>query len=1554
MIPLVLLSTWLLPFAVAVASKPQYLLWVSSVVQSQPMQLACLHLLNLNESVSLSVVLEHGGSDTTLFDLSVEEDTFYACTNFKISHKSSERLAFVTLSAKGNTLTISERRSVAIAAEETVTFVQTDKPIYNPGEKVLYRVVTLDTQFKPVEDLYPLIILQDPQNNAIFQWRNVTPFRNISQLSFQLSPEPILGDYTIAVETKSGHVLTQQFTVNKDVLPKFEVKVSAPHTITISDEEFQVNACARYTYGQAVLGRAQIRVCREFSASKNCENGSNEICEHFLAQLNNGCISQVISTKVFQLYHTGLLMTFSINVIVTESGTGDDNFVDNLGAPSSLLRSREWGVHVSEKTSVFITELLGSVNFENVDPFYRRGISYSGTLKFYGPNNVPVANRLLQLELNSRVVGNYTTDENGEARFSIDTSDMFDSRLTLKASYLRPRSCYLPGWLTPQYSDAHLSVSRFYSGSNSFLKIVSESQPLSCSQQKVVTVLFSLSRAAHGGKPRLTFFYLVSLPPGVHGAALRREGVPQQAAAARGVLQIPLLRYSKEVKQLVFSRQVNEQIKAHWKPDALDNCHPLSPSVSHHSPDTWHTAGARSIVVMARGAIFLSGQQEVRNEAWNGNFSLSIDISPDLAPVAVLLVYTVHPSGEIVADSVRFQIDKCFKNKVGIRFSKKQGPPGSNATVHLQAAPNSFCALWAVDKSVLLLRAEQQLSAESVYNMLPNSELYGYFYQGLNLDDSKADPCIPQKDMFYNGLYYTPVTNYGDGDIYDIIRDMGLKVFTNLHYRKPEVCPVATNDPFPQPLYLKRERFELVRDGPVGIASFDRADHANPVAGAVTATVRAHFPQTWIWDLVSVDASGSASLSFVVPDTVTQWEAGAFCVSGEAGFGLAPTAPLLVMPSFFVEVTLPVSVVQNEQCDLMVSVFSYLSTCVESDEANSNTLRSNGSEILQAGERKVYVWTVAPKRPGALNITVTAESRQNNACPSEAMEQPNLNWKDVVVKKLLVEPEGIEKEKTQSFLICTDGTKSSRQVALDLPDGVVEGSARVFFTVVGDILGVAMQNLENVLQEPSGWGEQNVALLASDTYVLDYLRATDQLTAEVKSKTLFLLSNGFQKQLSFKNFDGSYSVFWQRNQKGNLRFSALTFKTFERMKEYIFIEETIQTQTLIWLSGKQKPNGCFASDHEFLHGAVEGGQDEEVALTAYVTVALLEAGLNSTFPALRNGLFCLEGALERGVTEGHTRAILAYAFALAGKEGRVESLLQVLDQSATKTSNAIYWEKERKANTEESPSFRPWAPSAEAEQTCYVLLAVISRQIPDLTYASKVVQWLARKMDSHGGFHSVQDTTVCLLAITNYMKLTFSHGQNTVTFRSEGSSEVFQVNRDNRFLVQRSELTKAVGHYTVDVEGRGCAFIQATVRFNVPLPKKASGFSLSLKTVKNNSSSVLQASFDLTVTLKYTGAHRSPVVVLVDVKMLSGFCAIMASIEELERNGQVMRTEMKDGHVLLYLENDFDTVNSFTFSVEQINLVSNIQPAPVMVYNYYEKDEYAFDSYNIGNISVSQ
>lgn len=87
----------------------------------------------------------------------------------------------------------------------------------------------------------------------------------------------------------------------------------------------------------------------------------------------------------------------------------------------------------------------------------------------------------------------------------------------------------------------------------------------------------------------------------------------------------------------------------------------------------------------------------------------------------------------------------------------------------------------------------------------------------------------------------------------------------------------------------------------------------------------------------------------------------------------------------------------------------------------------------------------------------------------------------------------------------------SMVINVELP--TISHSNFLFFPFLGDILGLTMQNLENLLQMPYGCGEQNIALVASDTYVLDYLKATKQLTEEVKSKAFFFLSNGEKIQI---------------------------------------------------------------------------------------------------------------------------------------------------------------------------------------------------------------------------------------------------------------------------------------------------------------------------------------------------------------------------------------------------------------------------------------------------------
>lgn len=47
-----------------------------------------------------------------------------------------------------------------------------------------------------------------------------------------------------------------------------------------------------------------------------------------------------------------------------------------------------------------------------------------------------------------------------------------------------------------------------------------------------------------------------------------------------------------------------------------------------------------------------------------GQFTFTLPVNVKIAPLAKVLVYLVLESGEVIADSVNFKIEKCFTNKV--------------------------------------------------------------------------------------------------------------------------------------------------------------------------------------------------------------------------------------------------------------------------------------------------------------------------------------------------------------------------------------------------------------------------------------------------------------------------------------------------------------------------------------------------------------------------------------------------------------------------------------------------------------------------------------------------------------------------------------------------------------------------------------------------------------------------------------------------------------------------------------------------------------------------
>eukprot|EP00118_Oscarella_pearsei_P023406 m.279849 g.279849 ORF g.279849 m.279849 type:complete len:363 (+) comp40627_c0_seq9:384-1472(+) len=95
---------------------------------------------------------------------------------------------------------------------------------------------------------------------------------------------------------------------------------------------------------------------------------------------------------------------------------------------------------------------------------------------------------------------------------------------------------------------------------------------------------------------------------------------------------------------------------------------------------------------------------------------LSVVMTNDMAPLARLVVYAVRSDGEVVADSIAFDVIGLFKNKVTIDFSKKEEKPGSSINLRVTASPNSYIGLLAIDRSAEFLATSNDIGQSFVTN----------------------------------------------------------------------------------------------------------------------------------------------------------------------------------------------------------------------------------------------------------------------------------------------------------------------------------------------------------------------------------------------------------------------------------------------------------------------------------------------------------------------------------------------------------------------------------------------------------------------------------------------------------------------------------------------------------------------------------------------------------------------------------------------------------------------------------------------------------------------
>ena len=201
----------------------------------------------------------------------------------------------------------------------------------------------------------------------------------------------------------------------------------------------------------------------------------------------------------------------------------------------------------------------------------------------------------------------------------------------------------------------------------------------------------------------------------------------------------------------------------------------------------------------------------------------------------------------------------------------------------------------------------------------------------------------------------------------------------------------------------------------------------------------------------------------------------AFAIDPTTGLGVADESlKVKVFRPFFIQLSLPYSIIRGESVALRALVFNYQKTPVRAEVSMDNVKgqfdfageavgakKSTRQVTIPAFDAVAVNFVITPKQLGNIDIVVKATTDHAG---------------DAIDRKLLVKPEGQPQYFNKAMFVRMDegAAKMQKTFTVDVPANFVPGSLLAKVSGIADILGPSMNHIDDLLHMPYGCGEQNM------------------------------------------------------------------------------------------------------------------------------------------------------------------------------------------------------------------------------------------------------------------------------------------------------------------------------------------------------------------------------------------------------------------------------------------------------------------------------------------------
>ncbi|XP_061563254.1 complement C3-like [Cololabis saira] len=1545
-----------------VSSSPRFTLLAPDLLRTDSQENIYLQADSVSTPITVSITIQDFNKATTLLQDSVtlsQENDYHTLKAIQLAsdllNRDEKKNKFIYLKVNFGGFH-SEERVMMVSFHSGYIFIQTDKPIYNPGDIVRFRTFVSSPLFKAFDNSITVDI-QNPDGVVVKQLTRRRATGGVIADSFQLSE--MVSEGTWIVTAKFDHwqqnTFTSQFEVKKYILPAFNVTLTPRKSfISLDDKELDVEISASYLYGEPVQGTAYVvfgvKINQEMKRLSSLKQVSN---------LDGGVVTLSMDEIKAAYPNIRSLVGNSVYVkvsVLTKTG-------------SDLVEA--------EKTGIKIVESPYVLSFKDMPKYFKPGLPFDFTIQVSNHDGSPARNVLVKLNLLDTPLTVFA----GTARASVN---MPNNHLAQTITAVTTQADLRPDQQAKQQITVQ-PYTTFNRRQQNYLYISTSTNTVSLKERLSLDLSISTSDPSH--KELIKHITYLVLNKGRIQSA-ERVAVTGQIVTSVGLLVTPEMMPSFRVVafySIPWNGQEEVVSDSVWI-DVTDSCvggltvGSADGRPRDHAPgkslrfQIRGDPGAKVSLVAVDNAVYLLNKNRLtQRKIWDtvehgdvgctkggGRNAAGVFTDAGLLYVSNMGFQTPTRQALQCPGSARrrrsaellkrkTELESHYKEKLQRRCCKdglreiKMPYSCTRRSLYITEGPECIlafrycCATFRdqVFNTEIPTAAPPFTTAPPTTTALPT--LRAFVRERVHFSARERTP-----------IYHSASKNFGWDS--GMRRTSGRTMDRTFSFAGKEEEEEEEEE--------VEAAVDLSEDDSDGEEEWEYLDETQ-------IYLRSKFYESWLWMDVSLpsntgrDGLASKNMENPLPDSITEWGVLAISASPHTGFCVAEPYNVRAWKPFFVDLKLPYSVARNEQVEIKAVIHNYgyedlqvRVVLMKTEGICSVAFKDRHTQevTLSAGSSVAVPYTIVPLVVGKLPLEVMVVGRE-------------MMGGDRVQKSLRVVLEGVQKTEVWSVVLnpaAQGGTQTVRVGKTELESVVPNSEPETFINVRGNVLADSIDNsisedsLASLIRMPGGCVEQNLASITLPliaTLYLDRSNNWETVGVQRKAEALRYIRRGYENQLAYRRSDGSYPPY--RSQGASTWITAYVVKVFSMARAIISINEQQVCEPLLYLVNNKLRvlDGVYKEDNPVYSTTMTGGlrgDDPELTLTAFVHIAVAEA--------MQAGISCsssgevkrasqlttqyLTKALLASGRRPYTVAIASYALALLGS---VPSLHQPLLAAAARDGS--HWlDRENHLFT--------------LEATGYALLALV--KLGRMEDAEAPFKWLNSQRRRGGGFGSTQSTMVVLQALSEYMihQPPPADLSLDVDIKLTGRKELrYHFNPDTAYAARSSRLPADLDLEVV-AEGNGQGILEIVTHYNQLLEgdEKApcENFELSVNIEESSEKPPAEAekTYQISIKVRALGPRDVRMVVL-DISLPTGFTPENSDLEMLSNsvdryisNFQIVDNLSDRGSLIIHLFKVSHKVPEILiFRLQQNFKVGLLQPSSVTVYEYYNPDHRCSRSY---------